>query len=95
MPFALLATSALNIIEIAEPQTSKKGQIFCAIHFNGEQPLWQLNNEALYSPFQAGVYQKDSNIETRQNLDLHLTSDLQKTLEAFDEYFREYLEREF
>ena len=59
--------------------------------FNGEQPLWQLSSEALYSPWQAGVFQKDSATETRQNLDLHLTEEVRKTLEAFDAHFRDAL----
>ena len=59
--------------------------------FNGEQPLWQLSSEALYSPWQAGCFQKDSAVETRQNLDLHLNEEVRATLEAFDAYFREAL----
>ena len=91
MPFSLLASSALSCAEISEPLTSKKGQKFCNIFFNGEQPLWQLSSEALYSPWQAGVFQKDSAVETRQNLDLHLTEETRATLEAFDAHFREAL----
>ena len=75
MPFPQLAVSALSCLEISEPLTSKKGQKYCNIFFNGEQPLWQLSGETLYSPWQAGVYQKDSATETRQNLDLHLTEE--------------------
>ena len=78
-------------MEISEPLQSKKGQKFCNIFFNGEQPLWQLGSEALYSPWQAGVYQKDSAVETRQNLDLHLNEEARATLEAFDAHFREAL----
>ena len=91
MPFALLSKAALDSIEVSDAQTSKKGQKFCVIKFNGEQPLFQLCGDALYSPFQAGVFQKDSSVETRQNLELHLTDDLKATLEEFDEYFREAL----
>ena len=91
MPFPLLASSALSCAEISEPLTSKKGQKFCNIFFNGEQPLWQLSSEALYSPWQAGCFQKDSAVETRQNLDLHLNEEARKTLEAFDAHFREIL----
>ena len=82
MPFPQLAASALSCLEISEPLTSKKGQKYCNIFFNGEQPLWQLSSEALYSPWQAGVYQKDSATETRQNLDLHLIEEARKTLEG-------------
>ena len=91
MPFPQLAASALSCLEISEPLTSKKGQKYCNIFFNGEQPLWQLSGEALYSPWQAGVYQKNSIHETCQNLDLHLTEEARKTLEAFDTYFRDAL----
>ena len=91
MPFALLSKAALERIEVSDAQTSKKGQKFCVIKFNGEQPLFQLCGDALYSLFQAGVFQKDSSVETRQNLELHLTDDLKATLEEFDEYFREAL----
>ena len=41
----------------------------------------------LFSPFQAGVFQKDSATETRQNLVLHLTDPARETLEAFDTFF--------
>ena len=91
MPFPQLAASALSCLEISEPLTSKKGQKYCNIFFNGEQPLWQLSSEALYSPWQAGCFQKDSAVETRQNLDLHLNEEARVTLEAFDAYFREAL----
>ena len=91
MPFPQLAVSALSCLEISEPLTSKKGQKYCNIFFNGEQLLWQLSSEALYSPWQAGCFQKDSAVETRQNLDLHLNEEARVTLEAFDAYFREAL----
>ena len=91
MPFALLSKAALDSIEVSDAQTSKKGQKFCVIKFNGEQPLFQLCGDALYSPFQAGVFQKDSSVETRQSLELHLTDELKATLEAYDEHFREAL----
>ena len=91
MPFPLLTASATGSCQVGDLQTSKKGQKFCVIRFNGEQPLFQLSGEALYSPFQAGVFQKDSSVETRQNLELHLTDELKATLEAYDQHFREAL----
>ena len=91
MPFQLLSSTALENITVSEQQTSKKGQKFCTIQINGEQPLWQLSSEPLFSPFQAGVFQKDSATETRQNLVLHLTDPARETLEAFDTFFAETL----
>ena len=83
MPFSLLASSALSCAEISEPLTSKKGQKFCNIFFNGEQPLWQLSSEALYSPWQAGCFQKDNTVEMRQNLDLYLNEETHKHIGSF------------
>ena len=91
MPFPLLETSALEHVSVSEQLTSKKGSKYCDVRINGEQPLFQLSSEALHSPFQAGIYQKDSTVETRQNPDLHLTPQLRETLEAFDNHFREAL----
>ena len=87
MPFQLLSSMAIKHITVSDQQTSKKGQKFCTIQINGEQPLWQLSSEPLFSPFQAGVFQKDSATETRQNLVLHLTDPARETLEAFDTFF--------
>ena len=51
MPFQLLSSTALENITVSEQQTSKKGQKFCTIQFNGEQPLWQLSSEPLFFTF--------------------------------------------
>ncbi len=64
----------------------RKGQKYCEIKFDGAQPIWQLTKEPLLSRFQAGLCQKDSTVETRQNLDLHLTGELCEILEEFDDY---------
>ena len=65
MPFPLLTPEALAQITIGEIQTSKKGQRYAEMKFDGQQPIWQLNKEDLYSPWQAGVFQKDNTVETR------------------------------
>ena len=87
MSYPLLQKTALDHVSIGELQSSKKGAKILEIKFQNDAPIWQLSSEALYSPFQAGVYQKDSTIETRQNLDLHITDELYTVLKEFDKYF--------
>ena len=93
MPFPLLTPEALAQITIGEIQTSKKGQRYAEVKFDGQQPIWQLTREALCSPWQAGVFQKDSTVETRQNLDLHCTEELLETLDQMDEFFEKELKK--
>ena len=86
MPFPLLSVDALRTVSVGEQQTSRKGQKFSEIKFSGEQPCFQLSSEALFSPFNSGVYQGDGT-ETRLNLDLHISDTLRPILEAYDQFF--------
>ena len=86
MPFALLSTDALKKCSVGELQVSRKGQKYAEIKFNGEQASFQLSSEALFSPFNAGIYQ-GTGAETRVNLDLQINDALKPVLEACDTFF--------
>jgi len=86
MPFPTLSTDALNKCSVGELQVSRKGQKYAEIKFNGEQANFQLSSEALFSPFNAGVYQGTGS-ETRVNLDLQINDALKPVLEAYDNFF--------
>jgi len=92
MPFPQLSTESLRTVTVGEQQTSRKGQKFSEIKFSGEQPCFQLSAEALYSPFNASVYQGDGT-ETRLNLDLHISDALRPILEAYDEFFAKEIKK--
>ena len=91
MVFPLLSSSAISSISLSDVQTSKKGQKYCTIEFDGKSSIFQLSKDALLSPFQAGIYQKDSAVETRQNLELHVNDELRGILEEYDEFFEREL----
>jgi len=92
MPFALLSSDYLSTATVGEQQTSRKGQKYSEIRFNGTQPCFQLAAEALFSPFKASVYQ-GTGAETRLNLDLQISDALRPVLEAYDAFFAKELKK--
>ena len=92
MPFALLSTDALKKCSVGELQVSRKGQKYAEIKFDGEQANFQLSSEALFSPFNAGIYQ-GTGAETRVNLDLQINDALRPILDAYDKFFETQIKK--
>ena len=90
MPYSLLSQDVVEECTFSEILISKKGQKYAEIHFANTQKIFQLSENPLLSPFQAGVFQDDGTA-TRLNLELNIDEKTQTVLEQLDTYFEKQL----